>query len=427
MGRVVVIGAGAAGLHAARLLHERGVQVTVLEAADRVGGRVRSVDGFAPFPLEVGAEEIHGERSRSFRLARLYGLRLRPCRERLQLWRDLCAGRRETLRDDDPDVAIAQHFFDELPQYSGPDVPLSQAMSKLPPRSRQILDAVLGNEYGADCQRLGMAALSAAETGWQGQGERNYILDGKPLLELLVNGAPRVLLGRRVTAIDWRGTEIQITTQGGEQFFADQVLITVPLPVLRDGDIAFTPALPRGKLRAARGIGFGSTLKIFLRFRRDLWPARRSSLSVVGAPHAPQLWSYGTRDTHPDRILTAFVSGRAAEALRANPGQALATLLAELDQALSGPGERAASRALDDHLIQDWSAEPFIRGGYSYPTIGSAAHRKTLAQPLRRAGAPMPSIAFAGEATHAQLFGSLQGAFLSAERAVAELNTQVQR
>lgn len=419
--KVLIIGAGAAGLHAARLLHQSGVKVTVLEAAARAGGRVKSLTNFAAFPLELGAEELHGERSVSYRLARAQGLPLRACRERLHLWRDLCAGRHAKLRADDPDFLAAQRFLDALPEYRGPDVPLSQALAAQPPRVAELLHAVLGNEYAADSERLGMQALSAAETAWQRQGTRNYLLDGVPLIGLLATGAPPVLLGRGVTAIDWSGPEVVVTTREGERFFAEHAVVTVPLPVLRDGDIAFTPALPADKLHAARGIGTGPTLKIFLRFRRDLWPARRSGLTVIGAPHAPQLWSYGTRGAQPDRILTCFVSGRAAEALLALGARALPTLLGDLDRALSGPGERAASRALTDHLIQDWSAEPFIRCGYSYPTPGSVPHRATLALPLCRPGALRPSVTFAGEATHDRLFGSLQGALLSAERAVSEL------
>lgn len=419
--RIIVIGAGAAGLYAARLLHSRGAQVTLLEAADRVGGRVKSLSGFAAFPIELGAEELHGERSLSYRLARAQALPLRACRERAHLWSDLCAGRRGALREDDPDYVLAQQFFDALPSYPGPDVPLAQALAGLPPRARELLDAILGNEYGADSERLGLRALSAAESAWQRQGSRNYILDGLPLVRLLDAEEVKALCGRVVTAVDWGGPEVRVSVRGGERFAAEQVLITVPLPVLRDGDIAFAPALPAEKLRAARGIGVGPTLKIFLRFERNLWPSRRSSLTLLGAPHAPQMWSCGQRGAEPDRIMTALVSGRAAEALLSLGAQALPTLLAELDRALPAPRKGTAAAALRDHLIQDWSAEPFVRCGYSYPTVGSAPLRQALARPLRRPGSPRPSVAFAGEATHDRLFGSLQGALLSAERAVAEL------
>lgn len=419
--RVIIVGAGAAGLHAARLLRERGAQVTLLEAAARAGGRVKSQSGFAAFPIELGAEELHGERSRSYQLARAQALPLRLCRERTHLWSDLCARRRAALRDDDPDVAKAQRFFDALPRYLGPDVPLAHALAGLRPRVREVLEAILGNEYGADSGRVGMQALAAAESAWQRQGTRNYVLDGVPLTRLLGVEDAKALLGRVVTAVDWRDSEVVVTTRGGERFTAEQALITAPLPVVRDGDIAFTPALPEEKRRAARGIGAGPLLKIFLRFERGLWPSRRSSLTLLGAPHAPQLWSCGQRGAEPDRILTAFAAGRAAEAFLALGAKGLPMLLAELDRALPQSGKRSASAALREHLIQDWSAEPFIRCGFSYPTIGSATLRHALARPLHRPGSARPSVAFAGEATHDRLFGSLQGALLSAERAVAEL------
>jgi len=417
--RVIVIGAGAAGLHAARLLAKSGVDVTVLEADDRAGGRVRSLEGFISRPLELGAEELHGERSLSYRLARAQGLPLKPCRESLRLWSDLCAGRRGELRAGDADLDAAERFFDALPQYVGPDLPLAQALGQMPPRVREILDAILGNEYGADSDDLGMQALTAAESAWQRQGLRNYVLDGRPLLQLLEAEVPPVLCGRCVTALDWRGQNVVVTTRGGECYTADQALVTVPLPVLRDGDITFTPPLPMAQAQAAREIGVGLSLKIFLLFRRSLWPERLRSLVIMGTPHAPQIWSSSGRED--DRLLTAFVSGKAAKELLSLGAAALPTLLAELDQALSAPGERAASAALSSHYIQDWSAHPFIRCGYSYPSLGSAPLRKVLALPLKQPLSARPSVAFAGEATHDRLFGSLQGALLSAERAVAEL------
>ena len=240
---VIVIGAGAAGLHAARLLRDQGEQVTVLEAADRLGGRVRSLDGFAGCPIELGAEELHGERSLPYRLARARGLPLHSCLERLHLWSDLRVGRHAVLHDDDPDLAAALRFFDALPDYRGRDVPLSQALAPLPPRAREVLDAMVGNEYGASSKRLGMTGLSVAERGWQKEGLRNFALDGLPLLTLLTAEAPPVRLQQRVAAINWSGRKVVVTTREGECFTAEQAVVTVPLPVLRDGDIVFTPTV----------------------------------------------------------------------------------------------------------------------------------------------------------------------------------------
>ncbi len=421
---MIVVGAGAAGLHAARLLHRDGARVTVLEAADRAGGRVQSLPGFATGPIELGAEELHGEHSLSLRLARAGGLAVRLRRDRFRLWSDLAAGRRDAPSPSDLELRQAERFLDALPSYQGSDRPLSQALSRLPRRARELLDASLGNEYGTSSERLGMRALAAAELAWSREGTRNYVLDGAPLLSLLAGPAPEAiptLLGRQVSAIDWSGPKVQVRTRGGERFTAEQVLLTVPLPVLRDGDIAFTPPLPAKKSQAAQGIGVDPAIKILLRFRRPLWPARRSSLTVLGAPLAPQVWTRGASEAGRDDVLTAFICGGAAEKFRALGDRALSVLLAQLDAVLGPPGARAASRTLVDHVIKDWGAEPFIRCGFSHPTVGSTPLRARLAAPLRRPRAPRPSVAFAGEATHVELFGSLQGALLSAERAVAEL------
>ena len=138
-------------------------------------------------------------------------------------------------------------------------------------------------------------------------------------------------------------------------------------------------------------------------------------------PSAPQLWSSGKWGLRADDVLTMLVAGTAAEKLLALGTRALPRLLAELDACLAAPGERVASRSLAEYFIKDWSAEPFVRCGYSFPSVGSAPLRADLARALRQPGAARPSVVFAGEATHEQLFGSLQGALLSAERAVREL------
>lgn len=421
---LIIVGAGAAGLHAAARAQRAGAAVTLLEASDACGGRLRALDGFAPWPIELGAEELHGERSLPYRLARERGLALRPRGDALRLFLDLASGSARAPAADDGDLAQAHDFLDALPTYAGPPQTLAAAIADLPPRARAYLDAVLGNEYGASSERLGLHELALAEEAWAGEGTRNFIAPGGPLLRLVAADAPRPLLGQVVDAIDWASSPgVVVTTRGGARLCAEQALFTAPLPVLRDGDVRFTPPLPAAQLAAARGIGCGPTLKIFLRFKQRLWPARRTSLTILGAPRAPELWTAGARAAglREDAVLTALLSGSAAEAFLALGRGALPALLADLDQALAPLHGGRASRALVDHHIQDWSAAPFTRCGYSYPTPGSAPLRHELARPLRVPGEARPRVAFAGEATHPRLFGSLQGALLSAERAVKEL------
>lgn len=334
---VVIVGAGAAGLYAARLLLDQGAEVVVLEAADHYGGRILTLDGFAGFPIELGAEEIHGRNSTWFDLVNATGSAFVTAPTT-----DYIAVGGEMLADDEAlalsDFAAASDFYDEVPDYEGAEIAVSERISAegLAARTWPLLEAWIGNEYGASNQDIGSLALSEGDALWTA-GEENFGLKDTSMLTCLEDAVgdavDSVVLRAAVTRIATRDGAIVVTTSDGTEYTADGVIVTVPLPVLRDGDIAFEPALPADKLAALQTIGMGAGMKIILAFTERFWA--EGTGSIYGAEHVPEFWAtgYGRGE---DRYLTAFVMGSKAEYLSGLGEGAIALVLKDLDALYGG-------------------------------------------------------------------------------------------
>jgi monoamine oxidase len=413
--KVVVIGAGLAGIYAAWLLLKSGYEVVVLEASGQWGGRIRVLEGFADFPIELGAEEIHGEKSAWHKLVKSSGARFAEADTEDYYW---TGGklRTEAEAQDDPNVEKAFDFIEKARNYSGPDQTVAQEVARLnlPLDVRPVINAQVGNEYGTSNNRLSIRGISEEDNLWTAGGEDVLLADlsFKKVIETkLAEALPKIVLNAPVKTVDYTDRKVKVTDASGNVQEADHVIVTVPLPVLRDGDILFTPALPAVKTEAMRKIGMGAGMKIILKFDKRFWPADTGSI-YAGGP-VPEYWYTALgRGTTP--VLTAFVMGENAEALGALGAGASKAVLDDLDL-MFGPG--VATGAFKDAVIMDWRKEPYIRGAYSYPVVGGGiAQRVLLAEPLGK------KVFFAGEATHTEGHsGTMHGAMESAIRAVEVL------
>jgi monoamine oxidase len=206
--------------------------------------------------------------------------------------------------------------------------------------------------------------------------------------------------------------------QGLRQSF-DKVLITVPLTILQNSEIQFSPALPDAKLNALKRIGMGAGMKVILAFSRRFWAADTGCIISSGA--IPKYWVSSLGRSSQAFVLTGFVMGSKAESLSGLPtATAIQTVVRDLD-AMYGAG--VASGALVNARIMDWTKEPFIKGAYSYPLVGGGglATRQDLAAPVQR------KLYFAGEATHyGGHSGTVHGAMESSQRAVEELLREIE-
>lgn len=421
---VIVIGAGAAGLAAARDLSQAGLRVTVLEARPRVGGRILTVhDGRAPVPFELGAEFIHGEAPETLTAAQAAGLTV----VELPDLHEIVTGGRFLIRADfwqaiermNTDLArrVAQR---------GHDFPVSDYLDSkgVPPARRQLLRDFVEGFHAAHPERLSAKALAPDDA--QLEKQFRIVNGGDALMKWLRDGLDpdRVVLklSTPVEEIQWKRGEVRVAGVS-----ARAAIVTVPAAVLKAGSVKFSPQIP-AKRRALELLETGQIFKIVLRFRRAFWEEpdflkeRRSPASAeqdgksVNFLHAPgaEIPTWWTAQPIRGPVLTGWVGGPRAETLLSEePAARLERALVALSDILAIP-----RRELDDNLdawaSHDWRADPFARGAYSYIGVGGKGAPRTLGRPVDG------TLFFAGEATMPEQIGTVAGALASGRRAARE-------
>lgn len=412
---IIIIGAGVAGLCAADRLIENGYEPLVIEAADRVGGRVRALEGFADVPIELGAEEIHGQDNAVARLAIEQGadpVHHLTIDDIMRLDGNLIS---LDQAERDPDVKRAFEIIDDLGNYRGENWTVEEFMVRahFPRRAWHYLDSRLGVEHGTTLDRLAMRGFATYQKGWEAR-ETNYTLKVKylSLFDPIISRVEScVRLNAPVAAIEWSGKP-KVRLLSSEELHADAIIVTVPLPILRERLIHFSPQLPPEKVAAADSIGMDTGMKIILKFKHRFWDERTYFIHTDG--FLPQYWTACKGKSEHSHVLTAFVGGTRAEALDSMSVDPVRFAIEELDELF---GARIASRSFERGLIADWGADPYIQGLYSYPTIRTTeASREALARPLSG------KIFFAGEATNTLgASGTVHGAMDTGWRAADEV------
>lgn len=414
-GDVLIIGAGIAGLYAAQKLMAQGISVTILEAGNYVGGRIRTLKGFADHEIELGAEEVHGKRSEWYNLvSSTPGAQLGQNNSEDYYYID------NQLKSDaawssNNNLTEAKTFESTARNYSGADKTVYQEIldRNIHPSVYEIVNAMTGNEYGTSSNRLSILGITEEDQLWN-SGNQNYELKNSTYSAVLQyhfgDAINKVQLNKAVKSINYSGAKTIATDANGTEYIADKVLVTVPLSVLKAGDIHFSPSLPESKRSAMEKIGMGAGMKIILKFNNRFWPSDTGS--IIGGSKCPEYWFTAGKSNTP--ILTAFIMGEKAEYLSGLGNGAIQELLKELDTMY---GNNAASNAYSDAHITDWGKEQFFKGAYSYPVVGGG-----ISMRAELARAVDSKIYFAGEATHtAGHSGTVHGALETAIRSVTEI------
>jgi len=249
-----------------------------------------------------------------------------------------------------------------------------------------------------------------------------YIVEGQSFITV-INSAfsdilSKIVYNTPVTSINYSGEKVEVMDSNGGVHTADKVVITVPVSILKDNDISFTPSLPGTKTNAIQNIGMDAGMKFALSFDANFWGDNTTSIISDGI--VPRYYAPGIGRSNSNSVLAAYVMGDQAEFLKDfEEGQIYETMLDELDRIYDGNASRLVSRDIDENVlgvVMNWTKEPFIRGAYSYPKVGSTLARETLALPVQN------KLFFAGEATGLRGdFGMVQGALSSAERVHEEI------
>lgn len=423
---VAVVGAGAAGLAAAGDLARAGRSVLVLEARDRIGGRVHTLhDPAHPLAVELGAEfvDVPGPDWDSLRAAG--GAAIRSVGGMWEVERGL-ARRAEWERTLGPVMARLAHPPEHDTNFA---TFLRDRCADLDPEIRAAAVRYVEGFHAARSDRVGVHWLAAAAEGGGGGGGdvRFHPLPG---FDAVIEGLRRALApdvevrtGRAVTEIAWSPGEVRLRTAGGV-VHARSAVITLPLGILQlppdaPGAVRFAPALPE-VAEAARGLEMGHVVKVTMRFREAFWddalrfdadPGTEEIKFLMSGEAFPTLWT-----TSPVKapVLTAWAGGTAAERILAR-GDPVALAL-EAAACVTGVDRARVDGLLERAYHHDWNADPFSRGAYSYLPVGGMEAQARLRQPVR------DTLFFAGEATaEGGNNATVAGAIESGRRAAREV------
>lgn len=405
---IVVVGAGAAGLVAARELARGGRQVTVLEARERCGGRIWSLplEEFG-YPAEAGPEFIHGAAPVTWGLVREAGLSLRAR-----------GGRRWTVRDgvwspSDRAIPHAGEFYRALDEVTV-DLPIADFLAARfgEPRYDELRRRITRTVEGYDAADPQRASTLALREEWTApEGEHGRIADGYgALIDYLATDGQKhgamLRLGTKVTAIEETSSGVSVRCRDGAVLAAGAAILTVPLPLLKE--IALPPIARDKAARAVADIGYGNVVKFLFRFASRWWALGGgrdlSDLSFLlsDAP-VPTWW---TQSPMPHPVLTGWYAGPKADRVSALSEAELVDMgLASLAAIFALPVERLHRELLVARAV-NWGNDPFARGAYSYATPRTRAAQRALTQ------WDGSRILFSGEALHAGPdIGTVEAAF----------------
>jgi monoamine oxidase len=425
---IVVVGGGAAGLAAAAEASRQGRRVVLLEARDRLGGRVETHDDTrAPVPVELGAEFIHNRPAELDELVRAAGLATyAPDGDHFAL------GDRGLARVDGYWELVAD-VLGSLGRPRGGGSSDRSAAEFLAERAqaRGAGPAQLASDYvqgfhAADPARIGTEYLAAAEGAGAAAGavtERVLAGYARVIDELAARAGGDLRPRTVVDTIRWSadGAEVHAcSADGGEvaQIATRHVVVTVPLGVLiappgSRGAIRFDPE-PDDHLDAARAMAMGQVAKAVLVFRDPFWEEHDAALRRLSFLHLPRRPFPTWWSLHPIRsgMLVGWAGGPAATALAGRSHEQLRhAALQSLADAFGIPGADLRARLIAC-WTKDWSADPFARGAYAYVPVGASWAPRRLAEPARG------TLFFAGEAINPDLaLGSVDAAIASGRRA----------
>jgi monoamine oxidase len=435
--RVIVVGAGMSGLVAARLLHDSGFAVTVLEARDRLGGRVWT-DTSLGAPLDLGGSWVHGVEGNPLALwCGKLGIDLVESQgERLLFDKRATSGTRDGQRRR---ALLGRAAFKTAIEWSSWKSKMLNASRG--PRSisvKQAVDPLLNAGWLPEVDRLVIATFIEGSEGVQGapydaiaveewfptEGlDRNAQPKGgfHTLIEDAAQGL-QIRLGTPVQRLAWSDAGVTAILQSGEKIEADRAIVTVPLGLLRAGLPTLDPLPPQAQTAAMLRLGYGAGVlgKIYLRFPRRFWPDQPKWFGRL--PDAPdRRGTFNSWVSHHHEtglpILLSFANGATSARLDRSASDAevmevaMSSLRKMFGEDIPQPEAMAFPR---------WLSDPWSRGGYSYPGVGSATEdRDAYARPLA------DRVFFAGEATEPVEYGTVHAALWSAEQTAEALFQRV--
>ncbi len=417
---VIVVGAGMAGLAAARALQAAGATVTVLEGRDRIGGRVHTSQLWPDAPMDLGASWIHGiKRNPITDLADeinaprletdydnglLYGTdggRL-PDREwnKYELFEEKIESAVEQAQSLDVDISIGEAIERFI---AGDALDANEKM-----HLNHVLNSALEQEWSGSVDQLSAHNI---EDGTGFDGPDVIFPEGYGAVPQFLADGLDIRLGETVTQISHDAAGVTVTTERGS-FSGDKAIITLPLGVLKQDKVAFSPPLPAAKRAVIEQMGVGVLNKVYLRFAEPFWNKRPEWFSKLSEQRGEWSEWFNLYPYIQKPIILAFNAADFGTQIESFSDE---KIIADAMHVLRSMFSEDAPEP-ESVQITRWIADPFAHGSYSFPAVGAPADaRQILADPVEN------RLFFAGEATHSEYPATVHGAYLSGLREAERL------
>ena len=440
---VLIIGAGAAGLAAARDLAEAGVKVVLIEARDRIGGRIHTHHNSSIIPVELGAEFVHGRHPQLLQAIENSGAPLCDVTQRHwysengalgnshDFWNQLTS-LMDLLNPNEPDRSF-QDFLNSLPN------------DEAAARAKAVAIRYVQGFHAAEIDRIGVHGLIKANEGEdEVDGHHSFrVLGGydavtDKLFEQAQAGGAVLNLNTIVKELRWSRNQVEavcIADKRLQRFSGSQALVTLPLGVLQvkyhqRGAVRFVPELPQAKQVAIAGVEMGHAVRITLVFRERFWEKLNLAIAEYGEDSS-QLGFFHQADAPlanwwtllPLRVpmMVGWAGGPDAEKFIGRSDEyVVEQALNSLEQFLGVSEDRLRKLLLSAHT-HDWGSDPFSRGAYAYLPVNGLDAQRTLGKGIDE------TLFFAGEATAVGHIGTVHGAIASGHRAAGEILKSVVR
>jgi monoamine oxidase len=418
---ILIIGAGAAGLMAARSLAKAGKNVTLLEARNRCGGRIHTLNEGPPYDaVELGAEFVHDDPPVTLKLLKEANIPYYHTGGEMWHYEDghfdkdgPFTGDWDLLMDKlgklEHDISIEDFLQNEFPdkKYNG------------------LKDSVRKFASGYDTADTSKVSSFALRKEWQSENLSSYRVKGgygamiNYLEEEFKKEGGTIHLNSVVKNINWLPGKVKVITSEGKVYEAAQTLVALPVGVLQaekgaKGAVAFHPQIP-GHIKAINAIGFGAIIKILLEFKESFWEdkiteklAGKSLKNMGFVISDEEIPTWCTQMPQHSPVLTGWLGGPAAAVKKdVLDEEILQQSLRSLSNIFKRDIEELKNK-LVAHYIMNWTNEPFTRGSYVYDTVESASARKILNNSIEN------TLFFAGEYLYeGPVMGTVEAALTS--------------
>jgi monoamine oxidase len=417
MEKIITVGGGVAGLFAARELSKHGYDITILEATDHLGGRIRTMrNSLFTQPVEKGVEFIHGLLPLTIGLLKEAGIEYKPVRGNMVRvvnddwksqddftlgWDELIRTMNSVRKDMTVDEFLEKNFGGE--------------------KYADLRTSVLRFANGFDLADTSRASVLALREEWMGEEGEQYRIPGgfDQLTDFLENECLRsgciICTSSPVTEIKWQKNDVKVITSDKKTYNATKAIVTTSLGFLQSGrSFIFQPTIDN-YFGAANQIGFGTVIKLMLEFKEPFWEKKKKGIGFLFTNEIIPTWWTQLPSSYP--LLTGWAGGPQARVLENKNDETILELaLLSLSNIFKKTVEDL-NRLLIASAVVNWKNDPFANGAYSYDTVESIQAKKLLNTPIEK------TIFFAGEGFYeGPSPGTVEAALVSAKDVVAKVS-----